>query len=299
MRDAAMGTRKEATNRCVMAVLVMTIVVCAAASDGRIPPGTAPYTISAPGSYYLTADLTYSAAAPAITIAANNVSLDLLGHSIWQQSASYFAYGVYASGYTNIKVFDGMINGGGSAVYLANVPAGLVRVDGLTITGAAYYGIYVSGASSQPGVRLTNNSISFNAGSPTNPGGISVGPVFGGEISGNTLIGSGTSAGTGINLNPGAALLIANNAASFFSTGMYISGNSDKVVKNNVSQNGLGIWAANANGIEVQENLMAYNATGLLFSSVTNCVYRENTAQGNGTNYNIPGSGVTNGGKND
>src|SRR5262245_59065250 len=49
--------------------------------EARTPISSVPYTINAPGSYYLTADLSVTTG-DAITIATNGVTLDLNGFTI-------------------------------------------------------------------------------------------------------------------------------------------------------------------------------------------------------------------------
>ena len=276
MRGEAMRSVIEKMKKATVAGFSLTFAMCVVASDGRIPIGTTPYTISSSGSYYLTADLVNATTSPAVTIAASNVSLDLNGHYIWEQSASAF-YTIYCNGYTNIKVFNGMIRASGYGVYFTGVPGGVIRVDGLTITGHTYSAIYVAGGSPQPAIRVTNNTISA-VGISGGPGGIGAISVTGGEISHNQIVGGGigTSGGIGIGANPGTSLLIKENSLTSCYLAVYISGTN----------------------IEARDNLITNSSVGLEFNSVTNCVYRNNTAQGNTANYSIPGAGVTNAGGN-
>ena len=55
-------------------------------AGGGPPVGTkissVPYTITQPGFYFLTGNLTYNGAGNAITVSANNVTLDLMGFSL-------------------------------------------------------------------------------------------------------------------------------------------------------------------------------------------------------------------------
>src|SRR5437667_6658468 len=71
---------------CGAIALLLLMAVAAQADEGRIPiygpPGqTLPITISAPGSYVLTRDIS-AGTSTAIIIAASNVTLDLNGHTI-------------------------------------------------------------------------------------------------------------------------------------------------------------------------------------------------------------------------
>lgn len=88
---------------------------------------------------------------------------------------------------------------------------------------------------------------------------------------------------------------------SYYSRGINVttSSNTLKLLRNNASNNSVGISVANSNNVELQENLASANlTTGIVFSSVIGCVYRGNSAQGSPTNYSVPGSGVTNAGGN-
>src|SRR5450759_4606024 len=61
--------------------------------EPRTPISSAPFTIAAPGSYYLTTNLTVSGG-NAITIAANGVTLDLNGFTIASTAASAAGTGI-------------------------------------------------------------------------------------------------------------------------------------------------------------------------------------------------------------
>ena len=82
-----------------------------------------PATISAPGVYCLESDFSYnSVGTPAITIAANNVTLDLNAHRIGDLAAGTTAatYGVYALNQQNITVKNGILRGFGTGVLLTD-----------------------------------------------------------------------------------------------------------------------------------------------------------------------------------
>jgi hypothetical protein len=122
-----------------------------------ITNATTPVTISVPGSYYLTTNLTVSGG-DAITIAANGVTLDLNGFTI--SSITNPASGtaiLLSGGLRNIAIQNGHIQGGvtnnGSGVFSGpgfgygifhsgSVPQN-VRVSGVSVSGCRFYGIYV------------------------------------------------------------------------------------------------------------------------------------------------------------
>jgi hypothetical protein len=80
--------------------------------EARTPISSAPFTITNPGSYYLTTNLTVSSG-NAITIATNGVTLDLNGFTIRSTAASATGYGIVLnSGLRNITLANGIIQGG-------------------------------------------------------------------------------------------------------------------------------------------------------------------------------------------
>jgi hypothetical protein len=89
--------------------------------EPRTPITSAPFTISQPGSYYLTTNVTVSSG-DAITIAASGVALDLNGFTISSTFSNAAGYGILLNGgLRNITIANGFIQGGvtnnGSGVY--------------------------------------------------------------------------------------------------------------------------------------------------------------------------------------
>jgi hypothetical protein len=129
--------------------------------EPRVPISTAPFTISQPGSYYLTTNLSVSGG-NAITIATNGVTLDLNGFTIASTAPSATGYGIYInSGLRNIAIQNGHIQGGvtnngsgvfsgpgfGYGIYYSGVPQN-VRVSDVSVSGCQYHGIYVGDGAS-------------------------------------------------------------------------------------------------------------------------------------------------------
>jgi hypothetical protein len=126
--------------------------------EPRTPISTAPFVISEGGSYYLTTNVTVSSG-DAITIAANNVTLDLKGFTIASTlpAASSDTAILLSGGVTNIAIYNGHISSGvtntaagvfgGSGFsygvhYSGNLP-GNVRVKDVSVAGVLYHGIYL------------------------------------------------------------------------------------------------------------------------------------------------------------
>jgi parallel beta-helix repeat protein len=114
-------------------------------------------TISEPGSYYLTRNISVSSG-DAITIVANGVTLDLNGFTISSTSAALTGSGVHLSGtLADITICNGHIRGGvtnnGSGVYsgtgfnagiaYGGNPSANVLVSRVSVSGCANYGIYL------------------------------------------------------------------------------------------------------------------------------------------------------------
>lgn len=76
--------------------------------EPRTPIESLPYTISAPGSYYLTGDLTGVAGANGILVSASDVSIDLMGFTLRGVAGSFSGIAV-SSNRSNLAVHNGVI----------------------------------------------------------------------------------------------------------------------------------------------------------------------------------------------
>ncbi|MCO5053415.1 MAG: hypothetical protein M9920_14090 [Verrucomicrobiae bacterium] len=122
--------------------------------EPRTPISSAPVTLSIPGSYYLTTNLTVSSG-NAITIATNGVTLDLNGFSITSIAPGATGIGILLSGgLRNVTVLNGHIQGGvtnnagtyngpgfGYGIMFAVPPPMNVRVAGVSVSGCLFDGI--------------------------------------------------------------------------------------------------------------------------------------------------------------
>ena len=108
----------------VGAVLLCSVPVLAqegfyVVAGGGPPVGTKitslPYTISNPGFYYLTGNLTYSGTGNGITVASDDVTFDLMGFRILGpgSNGSNIAINLYdgTNGHRNVEVRNGTISG--------------------------------------------------------------------------------------------------------------------------------------------------------------------------------------------
>ena len=117
------------------------------AAGGRVPIYEVPWTIDSPGSYYLSRDLTGSSGSALITIASDDVTLDLAGHSIRRTDAGGDV--IASSGNrTNIEILNGRIAGGFKGIFLRNLAGASfdVILSKLTVSGTAGDGVHLEGA---------------------------------------------------------------------------------------------------------------------------------------------------------
>jgi hypothetical protein len=131
--------------------------------EPRTPISSAPFTITEPGSYYLTTNLTVSSG-NAITIATNGVTLDLNGYTIrcTANPASGTAILIYGD-LRNLAILNGNIEGGvtnnagtydgpgfdyGIGYYYLSAAPRAVRVSGINVSGCRYDGVYLGNGDS-------------------------------------------------------------------------------------------------------------------------------------------------------
>ncbi|HZW05769.1 MAG TPA: hypothetical protein VFF65_01495 [Phycisphaerales bacterium] len=116
------------------------------AYDGRIPipGGVAPVTISAPGSYVLTGPLTVSTPGPALRITTGNVSLDLNGQTVTNNSDNL---GVYLTEFVrNVTVRNGQISGCAYGAYVSDFCLSVLLEDLMSFS-PKRSGMFISGKS--------------------------------------------------------------------------------------------------------------------------------------------------------
>jgi hypothetical protein len=113
--------------------------------EPRTPISSAPFTITNPGSYYLTTNITVSSG-NAITIATNGVTLDLNGFNISSTEASPTGTGILlGSALTDITILNGHIKG--RVTYSSGNYTGSGFANGIYISGSAVLNVRVTGVS--------------------------------------------------------------------------------------------------------------------------------------------------------
>jgi parallel beta-helix repeat protein len=293
-------------------------------ADGRIPipGGTAAYAITAPGSYYLTGDLTVASGSYAIQVASNLVTLDLNGHTVSYTNGGA-GNAIDAGGYASVRVTNGIVSGGywGVGCFGSGTD---VRVDHLTITGCVEGGINVAGPDAMHRVRarVENNVVALASSGPEY--GIHGDYLDGAQIEGNTLQGGfqavlgifhSTSCSIARNIvtnggNLGLLLRDSTSCAVLYNTvcgnpsvGIYLwyldsPASFNQVSYNTCSKNAHGVYLDNASNNTVDWNECADNSGYGVYVSGTATIYDFNRCQNNTkANYYAAG-GNTDGGHN-
>lgn len=248
-----------------------------------------PKTITTPGSYYLTEDVT--ADGTAITVDVDNVTIDLNGFSLIG-SDSAANYGIYMYARNNVEIRNGTIRNFDRAIYEYSAYTGKNhRVINVRVKSNISGGIYLKGSghlvknctvteNGNSGVNqfhaifvengtVTGNTVSDNGDSATSAIGIYVSQ---GAITGNTVSGNGNSTKTLIH-----AIYIAygtvtgntvyNNGES--ATGTYVTG---------IRSSGRGTIASNS--VFGNGKSAAASVTGIYVGA--GCTVIGNTSSGNG-----------------
>jgi len=113
--------------------------------EPRTPISSAPFTISSPGSYYLTTNLTGAANQNGISISSGDVTLDLNGFTLSGVASAgpYYSGILIANTYTNIVVRNGTVTGWtnfGVDGYTRGFPRNVIY-EHLTLSANGYVGL--------------------------------------------------------------------------------------------------------------------------------------------------------------
>ena len=209
--------------------------------EARTPISSAPFSITAPGSYYLTTNLTVSSG-NAINISTSGVTLDLNGFTIRSTAASATGFGILVNnGLSDITICNGHIRGGvtnnGSGVYSGSgfaygiTGSGLNPVNTLisrvSVSGCLFYGIHLGTDDTSMAESCTVRTvggIGIRASTIKNCAAVDCGDtaIYGDQVSdcrGESVSGSGLSADVALNCygststSTGSFGLYANHAA--------------------------------------------------------------------------------------
>jgi len=223
------------------------------------PITTLPATITAQGIYCLTGNLaTSQISGNAITINANNVTLDLNGWKVGGQAAgtSTQANGIFSSA-NNVTIKNGIVRGFLYGIYLGG--SGVVVRDMLADSNT-YAGIYITGL----GALVEHNQVVNTGGSTINNGVSAVGI----EANGNSSI---------VSDNMVAGITVAGNGNE---TGIGVAG-SYSAVRNNVVSNTAQPSIGTSDGISMSEGIALNNTVSNFVVGISSDgIYAYNTVYG-------------------
>jgi len=302
--------------RLFLTMITLTALVQTAllADAGRIPIYQ-PTTITQPGYYSLTRDIS-SSASPVISIQADNVTLDLNGYSVSNSSASATLIRIVPPS-TNVRIRNGWLSGGSLGIgYQDNSALTRVLIESVDILNSIF-GIQINPAEH---VEVLSSRIIAAPGS--NGNGIVVQGFFSGgtfqpwtgRFSDNTIVGVGgrgmdldglsggavrrnivrnygalaPGGGEGIFIFPGGGNFVEENEISNGNAGIFI-GSDGNVVAGNIVKNIFGTTPAPKPGIGVSgaRNLIERNqlegnvGCGINFPFALGNAYRNNMLRGN------------------
>jgi len=251
---------------------LMLLAASAAAGDGvkRIKqPSSFPYTITKPGSYRLTSNITVpDANTTAIRIQTDDVKLDLNGFTIAGPNVcDPFSYscttygngiGVDAGENVGITVVDGTVRGMGST----GIVMGGGRVQRVRAADNGDYGILVENTTE--GGRIEDVIVAHNGGRGiimssgvitksmiTNNAGHGIWGIDAGVVTNCHIEGNG---GGGIEAGDYGVVIASNNVSVNLGVGIYVAGGGSSVVGNTVVGNSDGIFASESTVIHNTAN---------------------------------------------
>jgi parallel beta-helix repeat protein len=218
-----------------------------------------PTVITKPGCYYVTNNI-FAAAGDIIVIRADDVSLDLKGHTLGLTASSDSVIRI-DPGFTGISVFNGTLTGGSPAVTLqwTTGPKSRLHFRNLTVKGYRAAGFHLTGLDQLDIIECKVISVSDHGVMAFAGAGLGDG-VFSGHFIGNTfrcsnsnilsLSGArgaiirgnhltGESDQFGIHVDGPANLIEGNTIASVHGTGIHVQGNGNLIANNTVNHAGI------------------------------------------------------------
>jgi len=232
-----------------------------------------PRTIYSSGFYYITQDLTCPSSSNCITIAADNVTLDLMGFSLIGPGGTGSYYnGVRMFGRTNVEIRNGTVmNFPDSGIYV-NGGEGLRIINVRAVSNERYgFFVYSKGNLIKDCTALSNRLHGFYIGEGSTVTGNTahdnishgIGVLWGSTVSGNTAFGNrsnGISAGSG-------STVIGNTAYDNSGHGIYALTGSTVIgnTTNNNSDHGIFLFGNNL----ADQNTAINNAQGNINSCPT------------------------------
>jgi hypothetical protein len=262
--------------------------------EARTPISSAPFTISSPGSYYLTNNITAPNGVTAITVNASNVTIDLNGFSLIGQGSTA-ANGInVATTQTNLCVKNGAITGFAGTAINGFINTGFIqnisnaRFEKLIITSNKGNGIYagdncevrdcVFTGNANTGAIGANACVIVHAIANNNGGdGFSVEDESIVEACVATASGfAGIKTGSGSVVRNCTVRLNLNDGIDF--------GGGNQIIGNTCDRNGEEGFSTSGDANRIEGNTATYNGQyGIIIQGKTNVIVR-NTCRGNGAN---------------
>lgn len=227
----------------------------------RTPIGSLPYTINVSGSYYFTDTLVGTADTDGITIAADDVVIDLMGFPL-QGGGGSSGSGITASGaYTNVHIYNGAITGWAEAgIDAGTINNGIFQRlrlssnggDGLTAGENAVVTIVTTYLNSGNGVRLgPNGTVNLVTTYDNSLDGIQVGD--GSSVTESTAFtndGNGIEGGTSISV---VNCVVTDSVQNGISVG------DGSTIQGSSAYDNMGSGFAISGSTSVRENIAALN----------------------------------------
>lgn len=283
------------------AVFLTFLVVSTVSADGGRIPIAQQTTITAPGEYVLTRDVTATSGVT-IDIDADGVVLDLNGYELAHENPN--APVVLVDG-DNTIIRNGRISGGGRAIRHNNSERIRLRVENVVVQGAQYGGVVIDAVehievissrfeniTSGPAINLYGGSGGFSGRIVNNTisgciMGMHVEGIRGGEIRDNVIVDSYSTTLPAIFIlsdpawNAGGNLLAGNLIRDGAYTGIAINAESpDNIIEGNaISSNGDTGIAISSDGNDVRRNTCTGNANrGISILGSQNRIRENHTA---------------------
>jgi cysteine-rich repeat protein len=206
---------------------------------------TAGYTITAPGSYYLTANLNGGGSQNGITVQVSGVTIDLRGFSIENCLVGISA----ASGIRNVAVANGIVRdcantgvdlSAASQCRLEGVMVSANGGDGARAGAGSLFTLCTASGNGGLGMILGDNGTVFRCVVQNNAsGGITIGSNC--QATENTITGNGSGSGQAGLLTTGTNNRVEGNSANYNNGhGFLINGTGNLVIRNNACSNAIG-----------------------------------------------------------
>ncbi len=267
------------------------------AADGRVPVYQ-PTTISQPGSYYLTRDLTGAAGAAVIDIASDDVTLDLAGHTLRVTGAGY---GITAGNRSGVRIANGRIVGGyvGMSLFAGSYVVEHMDVRGQTSTTGLPTGIQIFANVGSPPARAVVRDNQVAGANGSSGRGIFLQNVVGGAVEGNAVV---ATLRNGIVLYACMGVSVAGNVVSD-ATGIAIlvdTSTDCAVARNVATRSAYGIYLQDGDHNTLDWNVCTNNTTWGIGVSTTSTgnVYSYNRLEANGSGNYFGTSNISAGGNN-